>query len=305
MYLAEGSNAYGFSTDIEALVAGTGGNTTAVNYMTATGAKARPSIPCGQSRKVTIHTSTEAVAGLDFSTWLHNDDPEQYMAAGRMMYWNNGSEGTLAGALKKPEKTWYLPEGCTDYGFETFILLQNGNPTPAHATLTYMTLAGPSTPPAVTIPANGRVTVNLMDILPRQEVSTKVVADLPIMAERSMYWDNRRGGHDSTGVSAPANDFYLAEGTTAYGFDEWILVQNPNNQACQVDVTFMTYAGGMPGPSLVMAPNTRATIHANNYIGADFSTKVHGNLPVIDRWNIDSCLAVRCSRFICLMTVCS
>ncbi|MBN1288686.1 MAG: hypothetical protein JXA49_03510 [Actinobacteria bacterium] len=46
------------------------------------------------------------------------------------------------------------------------------------------------------------VTFNVADTVPGADsVSTTVESDIPVVAERAMYWNNRTGGHDSIGAS--------------------------------------------------------------------------------------------------------
>jgi len=92
------------------------------------------------------------------------------------------------------------------------------------------------------------------------------------------------------GTTSPASDFYLAEGTSAYGFTTYVLIQNPNSDATDVTVTYMTGEGPQPQAPFSMDPNSRNTIRVNDVLpNTDFSTKVHGTKPVIaDRamyWN--------------------
>jgi hypothetical protein len=105
---------------------------------------------------------------------------------------------------------------------------------------------------------------------------------LPVIAERSMYRNNRREGAASIGANVPDNDYFLAEGTTGWGFTTYILVQNPNAQAADVALTFMTGSGPVQGPSVSMPANSRKTFRINDILpGQDFSTRVHGSLPII------------------------
>jgi len=97
-----------------------------------------------------------------------------------------------------------------------------------------------------------------------------------------MYRNSRREGHDSIGTTSPASDFYLAEGTSAYGFTTYVLVQNPNASATDVTVTYMTPTGPKPQAPFTMEPNSRKTIRVNDVLpNTDFSTKVHSAKPII------------------------
>ncbi len=44
-----------------------------------------------------------------------------------------------------------------------------------------------------------------------------------------MYFNGRKAGHDTIGVTNPSQNWYLAEGYTGGNFDEWILIQNPGD----------------------------------------------------------------------------
>lgn len=283
IFFAEGCSNYGFDTWYEALLKTTYGVPVETTYMTPERPVARDPIEASQTKKVVIHANAE-LPNKDFSFQFHSDDPSgnYSMTAHRIMYWGNAAEGHMSVGFPSPATTWYLAEGCTDYGFETWLLLQNPSNSNAVANITYMTPQGPVASPQKTIPANSRVTVNVNGELPNKECSIKVEADKPIMAERAMYWGNRRGGTCSGGTTTPSQDYFLAEGTTAYGFDEWILVQNPNNEQITVDVAYMTYSGAVGRPQIVMAPNSRQTIHANTDIpGQDISVQLHGSKSIV------------------------
>ena len=61
-----------------------------------------------------------------------------------------------------------------------------------------------------------------------------------------MYRDNRREGSCSIGANTPATDYFLAEGTTAWGFTTYLLVQNPNPVANNVRVELHDLRPGDP-----------------------------------------------------------
>ncbi len=169
--------------------------------------------------------------------------------------WAHDSIGTT-----NPSTNWYMAEGCTKGDFETWVLVQNPNPAPAHVTLTYMTGSGPVPGPAVDVPANSRQTFFAADTVPDEwSVSTRVSSDAPVIAERAMYGNGRSWAHESIGATSPASSWYLAEGCTAGGFETWVLVQNPGSVEARVTLTYMTESGAVPGPSALMPPNSRRT----------------------------------------------
>jgi hypothetical protein len=183
-----------------------------------------------------------------------------------------------------PARTWYLPEGSSKWGFETWLLIQNPSSVDATVTLTYMIEGVGPRSANKTVKADSRASFFMADDIGSKDSSIKVESSVPVIPERSMYRNNRREGHDSTGTTTPAYDYYLAEGTTGWGFTTWVLVQNPASDASNVTITYMTPSGKKVQPSFSMPANSRKTINVNNVAGmasTDFSTRVHGSKAII------------------------
>jgi hypothetical protein len=110
-----------------------------------------------------------------------------------------------------------------------------------------MTPAGPVAQPTFSIPANSRETIRVDDIasVSNTDLSTRVHGSQPIIAERSMYWNNGTGEacHDSIGMASAHMSFYLPDGQTSDGRETWTLVQNPNATAVQVEITYLSPTG--------------------------------------------------------------
>lgn len=181
-----------------------------------------------------------------------------------------------------PATTWYLPEGSSAWGFECWVLVQNPNPRTATVTLTYM----PEGEEVVTVdkevPTNSRASFNMADDIGFKDASIKVTCDLPVVPERAMYRNDRTEGHDSIGATAPATSYYLAEGSTAWGFTTFVLLQNPGTTHNTVTITYMTPHGPVTHPPFTMDPNSRRTVRVNDVLQTeDFSTRVDGSHPLI------------------------
>jgi hypothetical protein len=120
--------------------------------------------------------------------------------AERSMYWTTGTGEAchdsigVAGA----HKTFYLPDGQSNIGWETWTLVQNPNSTPVTVKITYLTPSGQGNVDFTdTVPANSRKTYNMGDKMMNQRAATLVeckTAGKKIMVERSMYWNNRGAG---------------------------------------------------------------------------------------------------------------
>ena len=209
----------------------------------------------------------------------HPDDGSEIRPASTQVWVNSDVPGLA--------NDWYLAEGYTGRSpaagnFEEYVLVQNPGSKPARVTATFMLAGGRTVVRNYQAEPRSRLTICVNSVLPDAEVSAHLHADQLIAVERSMYWNGRRDGHDSIGVSSPGTRWYLAEGCTRSGFDEYVLVQNPGNQAAKVTATFIT-AGGQPVERDYQAqPHSRFTIHANDIVpGQDVSTIVESDKPVV------------------------
>ncbi len=73
--------------------------------------------------------------------------------------------------------------------------------------------------------------------------ATVIESDVPIVAERAMYFGDSPlwlGGHGSAGVPEPAYRWFFAEGATGPLFDTFILLANPHPVPVTVHVTYIT-----------------------------------------------------------------
>jgi hypothetical protein len=187
------------------------------------------------------------------------------------MYRNNRREGHDSIGTIAPAPVYFLAEGTTAWGFTTYVLIQNPNPQPCNVYLTYMTTGGPQEQPVIHMSANSRKTVRVNDELANTDFSTKVEANLPIIAERAMYWDNGTGEacHDSIGLSSPHKTFCLPDGQVGPGVETWTLVQNPNSTAVSVFIQYLTPGGGGPVLTDTIPANSRKTYNMADSLSGD------------------------------------
>ena len=284
-YLAEGTTDYGFETYITIANPNDEPVTADITYMTKNGPKSKQGIKMPALSQTTIDPRPD-VGSTDFSTNVVCTTQDKPIAVDRQMSWTGpgaaSPEGHSSIGVTAPATAWYLPEGSSAWGFETWLLIQNPNDSEAPCTITYMVEGeGPRTV-TKNVPAMSRASFNMADDIGAKDASIKVESPVPVIPERSMYRNNRREGHESIGTTAPTNDYYLAEGTTNYGFTTYVLVQNPNDTAADVTVTYMTGQGPKPQAPFTMPPNSRKTILVNGVLPqTDFSTTLHGTLPII------------------------
>lgn len=283
-YLAEGSSAWGFDTYVTIMNPNPSAVTARVTYMTGRGMETRPDIRLPAESQTVINPRND-LGPTDFSTRVDCVEGKAIAADRRMIWTGRGApsqEGHASLGVSTPAKTWYLAEGSSAWGFETWLLVQNPNRSDADCTVTYMIEGEQARTFRKKIKANTRATFNIADDIGAKDTSIKVDSNIPVIAERSMYRDIRRGGHNSIGTVTPSLDYYLAEGTTAWGFTSYVLVQNPNAEAADIKLTYMTPSGAQPQPTLRMPAMSRKTIKVNNFLKEkDFSTHVQASIPII------------------------
>ena len=151
-----------------------------------------------------------------------------------------------------PTDTWYLAEGCTMDGTETWVLVENPNPFPVTLDVTFVTAEGMVRPPEMQgymLPAETRVSFDAGAYAQSYDLSTTVKATGgDIVVERSMYGQDRAWASCSVGTREPQYNWYLAEGSTGEGFETWVLVFNPSDIAATCSLDFMASTGRVPGP---------------------------------------------------------
>ncbi|MBU1672652.1 MAG: IPT/TIG domain-containing protein [Actinobacteria bacterium] len=202
------------------------------------------------------------------------------ISCSRAVWWNSQGERHASPGVMVPRKTWYFAEACGAWGFETYLLLFNPNAVSQDVSVGL--LDGNPQTKAFAVPPRTRVTVDLEREFGPVEAALSLTSDLPFVCERSMYWDAFQGGHNSLGQSEPFRQWYFAEGSTAWGFEEWLLLGNPGSQPAQVDIFAYTETGMAPLTSLTVPAGGRTTLRVNDCIpGSNVSLEVSANAPLI------------------------
>jgi len=281
-YLAEGSTGGDFETWILVQNPNDANATVELTYMTSEGSVEGPREDLLPNSRMTFNIADTLPGVFSVSTKVVSNRP---VVCERSVYWGGRIGGHDSIGVTIPGQDWYLAEGSTRGGFETWILVQNPSRDTATVSLTYMTPSGSVTGPSLVLEPSTRQTVNVADTVPDEwSVSTEVTSDVPVVCERSVYWGERIGGHDSIGVTIPGQDWYLAEGSTGEDyFETWILVQNPSQDTATVSLTYMTPSGAVTGPSLVLEPSTRQTVNVADTVPDEWSvsTEVTSDVPVV------------------------
>lgn len=277
-YFAEGSTDVFFDTWLLVMNPNDAPAKLSVTYYKSDGSVVNKDYTATPMSRLNIWVNKE-VPSAAVSMKVESDLP---VVAERSMYFDQGRGGHNTLGATAPAPNWYFAEGSGGPDFNTWILLLNPNADAAQAKLTYMRENGPVESTTVMLPPRTRTNVWVNKIVAQGAVATKVEANKPIVAERSMYWSGNRAGHNTLGATAPANQWFLPDGKTADGFNEWILVLNPNAEAARVTITFLDEKGEATAKTYDVAGNSRFNVWANKIVqGAAISTLVQSDRPVV------------------------
>jgi hypothetical protein len=218
-----------------------------------------------------------------------------------------GSHNASAVPGSRMATTWILAEGANGaqtpgevaLGFDTFVLVANPNPTPAEVRATYLTAAGASLTSTQVAPPYGRVT-----FWPRAEhaalgnaefstIIDSLTAANRVVAERAMYFDDFRSGHDALGVTSPSGTWFFAEGFTGgsatTAFETFLLLVNPGTTATIATVDYLLDTGAVISRTYPLAPRERFTVWVDQegrtvdsrLTAAAFGMRVTAPVPIV------------------------
>ena len=204
--------------------------------------------------------------------------------------------GTGASGVAAPATRWVLAEGSAGI-FQTFILVVNPGPTPANVNVRYLRDDGVVVSTSRVIEPGRRETLwpSVQEVaLVNHAFSTIVECDVPVVAERAMYFDDYRSGHDALGVTAERTTWYFAEGFTGgnaqIAFETFLLIGNDNDQQATVTATYFRDSGVPVVRSYTVPPYSRFNIWTDqerNDSGAfllpsaAFSVRLDSTVPIV------------------------
>lgn len=226
------------------------------------GASLGPDCQIGVAEHGTTELRARAERGSVFAGWAG-------ACSGSAACLVDGSDREVTATFTSDGFTLYFAEGVASSLFSTTWTLLNPTDTPAHPVLHLFGPDGPlgSSPVLPVVPAHGVVRLDAPVDLPVTAFGSTVHAEVPLVTERTVTWDTTRyGAHTTSGVRAPGETWYFAEGATHSGFQLFYLLLNPDPfREALVDVTYLRQA---PAPPLVRSyrvpPAARTTVWANH-----------------------------------------
>jgi DNA-binding beta-propeller fold protein YncE len=286
-YFAEGTTRGEFTMFLTICNPGDSDAKVNVRYMMTDGSKVDRQVKVIAHSRYTINVKEQVGEGKDFSTRVWSDQP---VIVERPMYFHYGKKwpgGDVVMGKPTPDTSFYFAEGTTREGFHTYLCMQNPNDATANATVTYIFDNAPPQDQAVTLDPNSRKTIDVNEVVGAgRDVSIVVNSDLPIMAERPMYFKylgKFTGGHVVVGATEPDTHFYLAEGSTRAGFTEYLCLLNPGGTDANVTLRYMFTDGTKIEKNMVVEATSRQTVNVRDDVGdeKDVAVEIISDQPVV------------------------
>ncbi len=288
-YLAEGYTGAGFHEYITIMNPLDHGVNIQLRYMLPSGLSAVKVYWIEANSRFTVNVNS-TILGSNVSVAAISNEPD--IVVERVMYFNCGGRtgGTAVVGIDRLSTTWYLAEGYTGGGFDTWLCMMNADMTEnVLAKVTYMTTDSVVDGGTFNMIPKSRTTISVDSKLPNHQVSIKVESlnGVPLAVERAMYFNygGIDGGHGAKATSSPETTWYFAEGYTGGLFDVWLVAQNPDpTRIAHCSAIFMKPGGVTQQVDFTVDPSRRFTLGVDSIPGmgdTEFSTKLESDVPVI------------------------
>jgi hypothetical protein len=273
-FLAEGSTVLGF--DLFYLLQNPQATTThaTVRFLQPDGTVVTRTYDLAPGSRTTVYVNQ--IPGLDETDVSGDISADAPIVVERAMYRSTATQtfalGTESMGVPTPATSWFLAEGATGAFFDLYVLIANPGNADATVQATFLRPDGSTVARTYTVRAHSRFSVYVDGIpgLEATSVATTLTANVPIVAERAMYWPNGffeyYEGHSSAGATATAQAWTVAGGENG-GTDSaqtFVLIANTSNTAGEATVTVLPgrdFTGTAPTPAVIpLPPNSRTTV---------------------------------------------
>jgi hypothetical protein len=293
-YLAEGATGGFFDMDLAITNPTDQPADVTIDFLVENQSNRSRRLPVAANTRVTVKADDSFEGTASTIVTSNNGVP---LAVERTMRWDStGQYGSHTDrAVPGTSLKWFFAEGAQGF-FSTYLLLVNPHAQPNRANVRWLVEGGAPITTVHELLPNSRTTIdgsNPAIGVMNKTFGIEVTFDRPGAAERAMYFGSNPlwyGGHDSAGVNAPSNVWFLAEGVTGPFFETFLLLANPNNLPVTPKVTFLRQ-----GEDPIVVDDDRVRIEANsrktinlqaipNLTGLEnavVATRVESPLPII------------------------
>lgn len=259
--------------------------TATITYLLTQGAPVTQVVGLPPTSRTSIFVN-QVLPNQAFSSRVDSNLP---IVVERSMFRFPGNAATDNPGVNAPAATWYFADGNTTQGatpFDTFLLLQNPNPTPVVATVTLYRDNGNVVTFPQQLSPQSRLNVFLNPVLPNARFGIKVTANQPIVAERSEFFNPEpRGAISTQGATALATTWNLPEGSTQAPFTEFIEILNPQPSTMSAHVDFDLPSGQVISRDFQIGPNRPLILSVNQIVpNSPVSARITTSMPsVVER----------------------
>lgn len=288
-YFAEGFTAYDFDTYLLLSNPNDTGTNVATTFLLEGGGTVEKDIWIAPHSRFTL--GVDSVPMLGFSSFsIHVHSFEAPLVAERAMYFiysGGRSDGSVTIGTTALSSDWYFSEGYTAGDFDTFLLLANPGEQSANTEVSFMLENGNVVTRYYSLVPKSRFTIGVdeMPELSRAAFATHVHSNVPLVAERAMYFRKGylKGGHATIGSPELSKVWYFAEGCTSSIFENYLLLGNPSGEGTTVNIDFLL-ADGSISRSYWMGPHSRLTlpVHAMPELRSrDMAFVISADRPIV------------------------
>jgi autotransporter passenger strand-loop-strand repeat protein len=288
-YLSEGNTGTFFDLDIALANHRPGSTLVKLEFLRSNGApiEMMTTIPAYGRRTVAVD-QIEGLEDAAVSTVVTSVTGEPIIVERTMRWDATGYGAHTEKATDGAALTWYFAEGSQGF-FQTYVLLANPGTEANTATIQYLLEGGAPIVKRYPMTPNSRLTVDAgAEGLTGQSFGMIVSFERPGVAERAMYFGSARlfdAGHESAGVTAPATEWFLAEGATGTFFETFVLLANPTDTDADATVRFLPSEGVPVTLTRRVPARQRVTLNievdAPSLANAAVATQVTSTQPVV------------------------
>lgn len=280
-YFASGRTGGGYSEQIAVLNANSSQVQGTITAYYGAGKSATFSFKLPASERGTYDVGTIAGEQSLVATYVQTNLPVAATAAGA----HGTTDRTVLNGVQAPSTQWYFADGYTGLTFKESLDLFNPGATSATVQLTWPRAGGQAVHQTVTVPAHTVTTIAVNQYVKNASHGTIVTANQPVVAGRTMVFGTQgQGSVAAQGATSTGTTLYLAEGSTANGFQEFLSVLNPQStSAAHVTMTFYGGAGTVLGTrSLTIGALQTGSIEVNKVTHASsVAAIVTSDVPVV------------------------
>ena len=280
-FLAEGSTVVGFDLFYLLQNPQTTVAHTTVRFLLPDGTIVTRTYDLAPGSRTTVYVNE--VPGLgetDVSGDITADAP---IVVERAMYRGSAGQpfalGTDSMGVPAAATSWFLAEGATGTFFDLYVLIANPGNTDATVQAQFLKPDGSTVQQSYPVRAHSRFSVFVDGIagLSDTSVATTLTSNVPIVAERAMYWPggffDYYEGHSSAGSTTTSLNWVVGAGENGgtNAAQTFVLIANTANTVGEATITVLPdkgFTGTVPTPTVIPLPaNSRTTVPISSVTG--------------------------------------